>query len=45
MTPEAIARLKASYASVTATPRQLAARFYESSLRRRQASGRSFPAT
>ena len=28
MTPEAIGRLKASYASVTATPRQLAARFY-----------------
>jgi hemoglobin-like flavoprotein len=29
MTPEAIQRLKASYASVTATPRQLAARFYQ----------------
>jgi hemoglobin-like flavoprotein len=29
MTPEAIDRLKASYASVTATPRQLAARFYQ----------------
>ena len=29
MTPEAIERLKASYASVTATPRQLAARFYQ----------------
>ena len=28
MTPEAIERLKASYLSVTATPRQLAARFY-----------------
>ena len=28
MTPEAIAILKTSYASVTATPRQLAARFY-----------------
>jgi nitric oxide dioxygenase len=29
MTPEAIQRLKASYAGVTATPRQLAARFYQ----------------
>ena len=29
MTPEAIDRLKASYAGVTATPRQLAARFYQ----------------
>jgi hemoglobin-like flavoprotein len=29
MTPEAIAQIKASYAGVTATPRQLAARFYE----------------
>jgi len=29
MTPEAIALIKASYAAVTATPRQLAARFYE----------------
>ena len=29
MTPEAIALVKASYAAVTATPRQLAARFYQ----------------
>ena len=29
MTPEAIGAIKASYAAVTATPRQLAARFYE----------------
>lgn len=29
MTPEAIALIKASYAAVTATPRQLAGRFYE----------------
>jgi len=29
MTPEAIALIKASYAAVTATPRLLAARFYE----------------
>ncbi len=29
MTPEAIRLLKASYADVTATPRQLAARFYK----------------
>jgi hemoglobin-like flavoprotein len=29
MTPEAIALIKASYIGVTATPRQLAARFYE----------------
>src|SRR5204862_313091 len=29
MTPEAIALVKASYAGVTATPRQLAARFYQ----------------
>jgi hemoglobin-like flavoprotein len=29
MTPEAIGQIKSSYASVTATPRQLAARFYD----------------